>query len=435
MDSGTRAALMDLAGPYGAVGSVWAARTDGNLPNDYAMYGAVGGNLSVLARSCQNGSYVGMNGTGRAYRDPERARAVAIAEALERYAHVTVDETVLTSASAAELGGAAMDLDLVPRCSERELRRPGCPLARPDKRQPIRWRPGIELHTGSDVFVPAVMASLGIRTLPAERFWLPISTGAAAHTSFAAAIVNGICELIERDALAVVWLQRLPLPRLDPACVPEPARELVEWCRLHGVDIHLFDATTDVGVPTVYCLQTTRDPAIETLAQVVGCATDFDAPAAAMKAVLEATGIRIGMAAAPDPPRRYRDYSSVSDGALAMGRRCRRGAFGFLLDRPEDRRFSCPASLPLGSDAERLAFLLGRLGELGMTAYAVDITRRELELGGMVAVQTIIPQLQPMSLRPLAQYRGHRRLYEAPAQMGMRVLPESRLNPYPQPMA
>ena len=47
----------------------------------------------------------------------------------------------------------------------------------------------------------------------------------------------------------------------------------------------------------------------------------------------------------------------------------------------------------------------------------------------------IIPELQPMSLRPLAQYRAHPRLYTAPRAMGHRALPESRLNRWPQPIA
>ena len=48
-----------------------------------------------------------------------------------------------------------------------------------------------------------------------ERFALPISTGCAAHTDIAAALLSGLCEVIERDAIALLWLQRMAVPRLS----------------------------------------------------------------------------------------------------------------------------------------------------------------------------------------------------------------------------
>jgi ribosomal protein S12 methylthiotransferase accessory factor len=118
-----------------------------------------------------------------------------------------------------------------------------------------------------------------------------------------------------------------------------------------------------------------------------------------------------------------------------MARRKRRRAFGFLLDGVRERPVSSPCCQAPDSDTQQLAFLLRRLASIRMSVFAVDISTRELDDAGLAAVRVIIPELQPMSLRPLAQYRAHARLYSAPAKMSMRVLPESRLNPYPQPLA
>ena len=426
--------LVDAAGPFGAVGGLRLVRTDGCLPVDYQMYCAFTGNPSAVVGSYREDDGRGMFGTGRAYRDPARARLIAVSETMERFAIIAIDDGTLTTASAADLGAAAMDLDLIPRCSPRELRHPDCPVRPADPTAPIRWAPAVDLHSGVDVLVPGVMAYVGLIRTPAERFWMSISTGAATHTSFEEAVVNGVCELVERDALSLTWLQRLPLPRLADSCVPPMAREIIAWCDAHGVDTHLFDATTDVGVPTVYCVQTTREERNTTTAQIVGCGTDFDPADAALHAVLEAAGIRIGIDNRPRP-RRYADYRTVSDGAAVMGRRSRRAAFGFLLDAPDTRPRSAPARLPYTTVTDRLSFLLRRLQELQMSVYVVDLTRRELSDAGLFAVQVIIPQLQPMSVRPLAQYRAHPRLYEAPPRMGLRALPERQLNPYPQPMS
>jgi ribosomal protein S12 methylthiotransferase accessory factor len=71
----------------------------------------------------------------------------------------------------------------------------------------------------------------------------------------------------------------------------------------------------------------------------------------------------------------------------------------------------------------------------GMQVLAVNCTTRELAAVGLTAVNVIIPDLQPMSLLPLAQYRAHPRLYSAPLLMGYPSLPEEELNPWPVPYA
>lgn len=425
--------LAALSGLFGAVGTVHAVRTSGWLPERCSMYSAATGDLGAV----RSGYVAGVPmpyGTGRAYDDPEHAKLIAVSEAMERYSALVFGQREFLSASARELGDDALDLDSVPRCSARELRRPGCPLRPADAGADIRWVPAIELGTGRDVFLPAVMVDLGCLRRASERFWLPISTGCATHVTVEAALVNAICELIERDAIALTWLQKLPLPLLHQSCHGASVRDMTQWCAERGIETYLFDATTDIGVPTVYCVQLAD--AEYRAAQVVGCATDLDVTAAAERALLEAMGMRGHLHAEPAVPRRYRDYAAASDGATAMARRSRRRVFDFLFEGLADRAVSAadtPAAA--GSDADRLAFLVRRLAETNMAAYAVDISSRELLGIDHSAVRVVIPGLQPMSLRPLAQYRGHRRLYHAPAQMGLRVLSESQLNPWPQPVS
>ena len=70
-----------------------------------------------------------------------------------------------------------------------------------------------------------------------------------------------------------------------------------------------------------------------------------------------------------------------------------------------------------------------------MPAVVVDRTSGDLAEAGLTCVSVVIPDLQPMSLRPLAQFKAHPRLYDAPARMGYPVRPEDELNPWPQPFA
>jgi len=280
-----------------------------------------------------------------------------------------------------------------------------------------------------------VMTYMGMQLRPAEMFWTPVSTGCAVHTDPAAALVNALCEVVERDSIAVTWLQRLPLPRLDESCLNTAAREIISWCAARGIESYLFDATTDVGIPVVYCLQTTNRPRAANAAQLVGCACDFEVSRAAERALHEATAIRLGVQSRRSRPRRYDAFTRLADGAAVMGRRGKRRAFRFLIEDYRDRRRSTPASLPQTGAREQLALLLKRLSGLGLLAYAVDLTTRELEEIGMAAVRALVPGLQPLPTRALAQYRAHPRLMAAPKAMGLPRVSASRLNPYPQPMA
>ena len=425
-------ALVDLAGPFGAVGPPRKVDTRGWMPDECAIFTVPVGNPSAVTGPFRSSVRL-LHGTGRAYGEPDRARLLAVAEALERYSGFLIDDKRLTVATADELGPAALDLERVPRCSRRELTRPGCPVTDIDKTQPIRWIEADDLHTGEQVLVPAVMTFLEFPERGPENFLIPMSTGCAVHESFEAAAVAAICEVIERDAIALTWLQRLPLPRLDPGCLSAVAQSLIGWCAARGITSHLFNATTDLGIPAVYCLQTTeRAPRA---AQLVGAACGFDVVSLAEHALLETMGLRPGIQGRRRLPRRYTDYQTISDGAAVMAARGKRAAFGFLLDAPDSRPVSRLAAPDAYSDHDRLGLLLRRLAGCGMTALAVDLTPRELRAAGYTAIRVIIPELQPMAARPLVAYRRHRRLFTAPGRMGFPALPERQLNPYPQPMA
>lgn len=70
-----------------------------------------------------------------------------------------------------------------------------------------------------------------------------------------------------------------------------------------------------------------------------------------------------------------------------------------------------------------------------MQVIAIERTTRELREVGLTSVNVVIPDLQPMSLAPFAQFKAHPRLYDAPSAMGYPVRSKEELNPWPQPFA
>jgi ribosomal protein S12 methylthiotransferase accessory factor len=428
--------LETLISPAGLVTSV---RQLENPPGDpaLAVYSAQLGDLRAalpeLRRTGDDGTS-GINGAG-SHSEPGTARWLSVAEALERYATCVYSPEQFIWATAWELGDEALELDRCPRVSETEQAHPGCFALPGDPHAPMRWVRGVSLMTGRRVWLPAVMVYLYLPPASAgERFTIPISTGCAAHTDIHHALAKGLCEVVERDAVALTWLQQLALPKIDVDIDAQPLtdhlRQVLDNPR---VRIHLYDATTDLGIPTVYGVEVT--PHHPRLRTVVNCATDPDPIEAVGKVLREVAAIRIALRhlrpSADDPD----EFSILHDGALFMGAPQREHAFDFLLTTPRRTRLSAMPRRRFDSGLAAFIHVRDQLAAAGHEAYAVDLTTDEAERVGVSVVKVLVPTLQPLTFARRVQFRAHPRLYRAPAAMGYPVRAEAELNPWPQPFA
>ncbi len=194
---------------------------------------------------------------------------------------------------------------------------------------------------------------------------------------------------------------------------------------------YLFDATTDLGVPTVYGV----DVAPSTFGTAVMCATDLDPRRAIAKVRREAASGRVALSMAPPVGSRVEDFQTVWEGAAYMASAERRGAFGFLLGSSRTIASSDMESMATGTPDGDLAALVDRLAARGVEVVLVDLTTDEAARAGLWVVRAVIPALQPLSFNYRARFLGHPRLYEAPLRMGHRSWPEAELNHWPQPFA
>lgn len=371
--------------------------------------------------------------------DEKGAERAAYGEALERLCSGSHKQEQFITATANELGGSALDLDAIPRCSDTELAHPACPLISPQKDQPIRWVRALSLMDGKTVFVPAMMSFLYLRySHPAERIWLPISTGCAAHTSLEKAILSGILEVAERDAISITWLQKLPLPRIDLDDIP-PSLEPY-WTALGSsapsIRPTFFDATSDIKLPTVYGVQVCST--VSHAATLVSCSTALDPAEAVAKVIRDMAHIRVAFRERHPVPEGWDDFKDIFHGAAFMARAEQSHAFDFLLRSGATRKLSelsKAAMLWSGSDRERLAAVVERLRRMRLNAYVVELSTDEALRAGIRVVRVIIPGLQPLSLQYRARYLGHQRLYQCPEAMGYPVHAEAELNHWPQPFA
>lgn len=439
-----------LASPYGLVNRVTRLPVAEGEP-DFPIFTASLGNPGEVLReqtgwehNPSSGNFDGAGGD----LDPERAAHLAVAESLERYSSCARDPEQIIWATAAELGEDAVTSDRWPRCSPAELADPRSGLVATDPGGPMRWVRGWSFTRNRPVYVPAVQVWLKnpVESM-AERFVHPVSTGCAAHSDPAAAVVNGILEIVERDAIALTWLQRLRLPRLefDPAELAPEFRAFVERGSSPHLRTQLYDATTDLGIPVIYGVQLADDDRV--IAQLVAATAELDPGKGIAKLYREASSLRIALrhmakaaekdaATASGTPMAEEDIVSVVDGALLSGPLSQRHRFDFLLegDRPVHGLRDLPRA-PSEEPLPALAWLLSRLHARGCEVIGVDLTTDEAAQVGATVVRMLIPELMPLSFVHRARYLAHPRLYAAPAAMGHPVRGEADINPHPQPFA
>lgn len=214
--------------------------------------------------------------------DETGAKLSAIMEAAE-YAVAEAPETpgrVLSLNEARAAGRTALDVShLLPRGSAID----------PDR--PIRWVEGEDLATGAPVLVPYDAVVLGVA--PADLSGISQSTnGLAAGTSDEHALLHALCELIERDAVCL-WGFKSDAAALATAVAPAMFRdrgvdELVARIARAGYRIHLFDQTTNIGVPVVYAVMSPADGADKHFDAASGAACHPVTSVAATKAIVEA---------------------------------------------------------------------------------------------------------------------------------------------------
>jgi ribosomal protein S12 methylthiotransferase accessory factor len=374
-------------------------------------------------------------GTGFGF-DRAGAALRSRAEALERYCSYVYQKEQLLIASADELGDEAIDLDTLPRCSPTEISDPRCPLVNPDKRARIRWVRGLCLKTGRVVYIPAVLVYLYTGFLSREeRICIQITTGCAAHTSFERALIAGILEVIERDAIAISWLQKLSLPRIELSEIPSGLKE--QWDAYQRgserLNYFFFDATTDLGFPVIYGLQVSDvDDRITTL---VSCSAGLDAVSAVEKVMADLAACREAFRVPRHVPARPEECEELLHGATYMARREMSHAFDFLMSSTRTMKLKDMPDLRMDDPREVLRRLLDTLQEACLDAFAIDLTTDEALRAGMRVVRVVIPGLQPFSFHSRAQYLGHPRLFELPQRMGYHSLAEKELNQWPQPFA
>ncbi|WP_447041560.1 TOMM precursor leader peptide-binding protein [Streptomyces sp. DSM 118878] len=417
----------------GAVHTVSVRRAESGPP--IYLAGSTSPDLSLLRA---NMGVVRNGGAGFAKKEALNA---TIGESLERCAAGLYRSSRLRTASYARLGDEAVAPGAFGLFSAEQYASPGFPFAPFTEDTPVRWVRATRWADGAPCWVPASQVYLYYRRAKEETPIAPsISTGLAAGPTYADAVLGGLSEIVERDALSISWLHRLP-----PRPVPEEvvaASPRVGYHLSHAASwrVSFYDLSLDLTPPVVVAVMDHRGPGGPVLS--FGAACRLSPVRAVEKAFLEAAQ---GLTYVRRLVKTYEGFEAASDfdlvdefnkHAILYTRHPElRPRAGYLVhpsvptpcDRPAR---PAPAADPAAA-ADDVELIVKELAAIGLHTYVVDLTAPDTRRLGVHVVRVLVPGLQHLSGSHRLRMLGNPRLHTVVTKLGLDSAPD---NPYPHPL-
>ncbi|MGH6873795.1 MAG: YcaO-like family protein [Aestuariivirgaceae bacterium] len=311
----------------------------------------------------------------------EAAKASAVMEAIELWhAENFLRPMIYASHSEIDRRGGVIDVSRLPRVK----------TSRYSEHLRMHWVEGSNLMSGEPLLVPHEMVHADYAyPVPPGYGSFPASTnGLASGNHPLEAICHAIWEVVERDAITL-W-HHLPADRraatmIDSATIDCPiSNHLLRSIERAGLDVALWDATSDIGIATIYCLLTDRADLQGHIG--VGSGTHADSRVALARTLTEAVQTRMNYITGSRDDLRLEEFMTQGRGKKAQEAKT-------LLKRTTPLRdFAAIPDRPVPTFREDLDWLMIRLGAVGIDQIAcVDLSS---ELPDLSIVRVVIPGLE-----------------------------------------
>ncbi|MEU7480432.1 TOMM precursor leader peptide-binding protein [Lentzea sp. NPDC042327] len=357
---------------------------------------------------------------------PLDAEVGALCEAVERRSGAYFGEEAAVRGSYRSLGTAALHPDAVQLYHPRQyatrqewnadhssFQHVTTPF---DEDEVMDWTPLWSLTGQRHRFLPTGLLYFGAPCPPSVT---SNSNGCAAGSSVEDAVLQGLLELVERDAVSIWWYNRTPVPGMDLDAFGDPWID--ELRAVHaglGREVWLLDVTSDLGVPTMVAVSRRTSGPREDI--MFGCGAHLDPRLAARRALTE---LNQCMPMVCDPV----DMCRFDVDMRRWFETARLAEQPYLAPDPD-----VPARAPRFHTYVHRPDLLDDIRAIqdvleakGMELLVLDQTRPDV---GLPVVRVVVPGLRHFWSR-FAQGR----LYDVPVQLGRLARPRSydELNPIP----
>lgn len=363
--------------------------------------------------------------------DKKRALLKVLGETIERYSLSTNNDKKFIYKSYEELiiiddGSVLNPTDIIGILNKRI--RPRDPLL-----AKLHWAKGRSLLSNKNILLPAQLVYVPYVYEHTEIvLQRPISTGTAAGSTIDEALYRGICEIVERDAFMINYLNMLPSPRIDLSSMEdEKFSSILETFNRYKLELVILDLTTDLKIPVYSAITLDRTglgPAVS-----VGLKAGFHLKETIIGAIEESLMVRFGTR----DQFAFEDQKNKEEDDIEA-----RASFWFPPSSIEYLNFWLKSknvkkiNINHFNDKQNiLKKTIGILNNRKIESLYVDITDKKTRKYGFIVLKIIIPQLHPLYLDEKYPYLEGNRLYDTPVKMEALRKPRTKnqLNKIPHP--
>ncbi|MFI1929126.1 TOMM precursor leader peptide-binding protein [Streptomyces sp. NPDC020330] len=423
-----------LVGPV--TGVVAEVREAPGTPDGLHHY-VSGRNLALAGHDLANvraglRSHSGGKGT-----TPEEARLGALCEAVERYSATRQGDEAVVRETLRGLGDAALHPNASQLYADRQFREreawnarhAGAPfqLVPPpfDPRSVAEWTPLWSLGSRRTRYLPTSMLYFGPGPDGRTRAPWADSNGNAAGSSLEDAVLQGLLEVVERDAVALWWYHRTRQPGVDLDAFDEPwlADARAAYAR-SGREVWALDLTADLGVPVVAAVSRRTGRPADELGEglALGFGAHTDPRVAVRRAVTE-----LGQLLPPDTAAGLRACAEGDADLCAWWTGATLAEQPYLAPDPAERARTAAAWDVVAHDdlREEVRAVERLLAARGLETLVLDQTRPDI---GLPVVKVVVPGMRHFWAR-----FAPGRLFDVPVELGRvaRKPTVEELNPVP----
>ena len=282
-----------------------------------------------------------------------------------------------------------------------------------DASRTIDWTPVWSLTMERVRWLPTALCYFNYPLSDDHQFGSAATNGGAAGNTIEEAILHGVLELVERDAVAIWWYNRLTAPAVDLDSFDDPFVATVrERYRQAGRSLHVLDLSTDLGIAVAAAVSADADGG----RVLLGFGCDLEGRLAVTRALTELSQVT----ALVDVSLRLGSPVSASQGIVESQKRWLAEVTlrdePYLLPAPGRvtgaRTLANHQTQDLRADVQACVRICAAAG---LELLVLDTSRRGVDLA---TVRVIVPGLRHYYPRLAAG-----RLYDVPVALGLRTGP------------
>ncbi|MEW8144556.1 MAG: TOMM precursor leader peptide-binding protein [Candidatus Thiodiazotropha endolucinida] len=376
-------------------------------------------------------SRYGIGAAGKGMTDLQ-ARVSCVAEAVERYSSWYRGNEPTVSASYQHIGAQGIHPYSLLNISDNQyLTRRKWNLVHKefnfvpepfDESETIKWTKAWSLTKNQLRYIPTAFCYYQYRSDNETMFCRADSNGCASGNTLEEAILQGLFEVVERDATAIWWYNMLNRPQVDLTSLNDPyVLNIQKYLHSKGRLLYVLDTTTDINIPCFCAVSTT--PNGEKI--FFGQGAHLDARVAISRAITEMNQSLVARRAF-ELPEENRVIPQWMEQARDWYQNATLDSHTYLIPLRQEttdiRDYPSVSSIDITEDISKC---VGILSKKNLEVIVLNLTLTEI---GFPVVKVIVP-----GMRHVFASFANGRLYDVPVERGWKsdCLKEEELNSIP----